>query len=307
MTVLFDLVLCALMLLAALAAIGGRGLFRATVFFVAYGITVALAWVRLGAIDVALAEAAIGAGLTGLLLLGAVARLRRAGAPEFPVRAGLVPALAAAGVAGATGWVALRVPGAGGLWTEAGEALPLSGVENPVTAVLLNFRAWDTLLESIVLLAALLAVWALAREEEWEAPVGPPLHARPGGVLEGMARLLPPVGIVVGVFLVWAGASQPGGAFQGGTVLAAVGLIAALAGLVALPRPDSGSWRTALAAGPAVFLLVGASGLALGGLLLFPPDWAKAMILTVEVFLTLSIAATLALLVLGPPQPRRMP
>jgi uncharacterized MnhB-related membrane protein len=36
----------------------------------------ALAWVRLAAPDVALAEAAIGAGLTGALLMAALARLR---------------------------------------------------------------------------------------------------------------------------------------------------------------------------------------------------------------------------------------
>jgi uncharacterized MnhB-related membrane protein len=36
----------------------------------------ALAWARLGAPDIALAEAAIGAGLTGALLLDAVGHLR---------------------------------------------------------------------------------------------------------------------------------------------------------------------------------------------------------------------------------------
>jgi uncharacterized MnhB-related membrane protein len=38
----------------------------------------ALAWARLDAPDIALAEAAIGAGLTGALLLTALARLKRA-------------------------------------------------------------------------------------------------------------------------------------------------------------------------------------------------------------------------------------
>ena len=35
-------------------------------------------------------------------------------------------------------------------------AMAQSGVDHPVTAVLLNFRAWDTLLELAVLLLALL-------------------------------------------------------------------------------------------------------------------------------------------------------
>jgi hypothetical protein len=59
-----------------------RDLFGAIAFFIVYGILIALAWVRLEAVDVALAEAAIGAGLTGVLLIGAWSMLRRVGVPE---------------------------------------------------------------------------------------------------------------------------------------------------------------------------------------------------------------------------------
>ena len=52
--------------------------FAAVVGFVAYGLLLALAWVRLHAVDVALTEAAIGGGLCGVLLIGAAARLRAA-------------------------------------------------------------------------------------------------------------------------------------------------------------------------------------------------------------------------------------
>jgi uncharacterized MnhB-related membrane protein len=51
------------------------------VLFVAFGLLMALCWMRLGAPDVALAEAAIGAGLTGALLMSALARLESS-APE---------------------------------------------------------------------------------------------------------------------------------------------------------------------------------------------------------------------------------
>jgi energy-converting hydrogenase B subunit D len=77
MTLLFDLLLGLGLLLAALGALWSRSLFRAVVLFVVFGLLVALAWVRLEAPDVALAEAAIGAGLTGALLLDAVGHLRR--------------------------------------------------------------------------------------------------------------------------------------------------------------------------------------------------------------------------------------
>lgn len=77
MTLFFDLLLGLGLLLAALGALWSRSLFRAVVLFVVFGLLVALAWVRLDAPDVALAEAAIGAGLTGALLLDAVGHLRR--------------------------------------------------------------------------------------------------------------------------------------------------------------------------------------------------------------------------------------
>jgi energy-converting hydrogenase B subunit D len=42
--------------------------------FIAFGLLMALVWGRLNAFDVAMAEAAIGAGLTGALLLAALAK-----------------------------------------------------------------------------------------------------------------------------------------------------------------------------------------------------------------------------------------
>lgn len=66
----------------ALVAIAARALaaptlYEAVAFFVVFGILVSLAWVRLGAPDVALAEAGIGTGFTGALCVAAVVRLRQ--------------------------------------------------------------------------------------------------------------------------------------------------------------------------------------------------------------------------------------
>lgn len=299
----FDLVLCTLLLGAALAALSRRPLFGAVIFFIVYGVFVAIAWLRLGATDVALAEAAIGAGLTGVLLLGALARLDLAAhtEPGFGLAEALT-AMAAGGVALGLAWAFLALPEPGGLQPLVAANLAQSGSENPVTAVLLNFRAWDTLLESIVLLAALIGVWALADDAAWGGRPGLHHHTRPGGVLASFGRVLPPMGLLVGVYLVWAGASQPGGAFQGGTVLAAVWLLVAMAGVVRAPHVAAPMLRLALVAGPAVFLAVGLAGVAAGAFLSLPPDFAKALILTIEVALTLSIAVTLAALVVGPPE-----
>jgi len=73
----FDITLALLLLWLAWRALASPGLFRSIVLFIAFGLVLGLAWARLGAIDIALAEMAIGAGVTGALLLAALARLRQ--------------------------------------------------------------------------------------------------------------------------------------------------------------------------------------------------------------------------------------
>jgi multisubunit Na+/H+ antiporter MnhB subunit len=304
MTLALDAALCVLILAVGSATVLGRGVFRSIVFFIVYGLLMAVAWVRLDAVDVALAEAAIGAGLTGVLFLAAFGRLARTVSDDTaPVPVHIPAVLACGGLTGALAWAWFMLPVPESPGPELAEAMPRAGVENPVTAVLLNFRAWDTLLESIVLLAALIGLWMLTREEDWHSRIGLPQHARPGGVMAGFGRLLPPVGFLVGVYLVYIGADRPGGAFQGGTVLAAVGLVAAMAGLVRPPRIAEHRWRLALVVGPAVFLAAGLAGGVLGaGFLVLPEPVAGAAIFIIEIALALSIAVTLVFLVLGPPE-----
>lgn len=121
--------------------------------------------------------------------------------------------------------------------------------------------------------------------------------------MTSFGRVLPPVGFLVGVYLVYIGSDLPGGAFQGGTVLAAVGLVAALSGLFQPPRIVEWQWRAALVFGPLVFLLAGLAGAVLGtGFLTLPVSIAGNVILAIEAALAVSIAVTLAFLVIGPPE-----
>lgn len=71
-----DILLAIGVLTLAFFGLFSKVLFRSIVFFICFGLLVTLVWVRLGAVDVAIAEAAIGAGLTGALLLAAWGRLR---------------------------------------------------------------------------------------------------------------------------------------------------------------------------------------------------------------------------------------
>ena len=89
------------------------------------------------------------------------------------------------------GYAVLSLPAqAPGLTEVVAENVEASGVSNPVTAVLINFRAYDTLLEMGVLLLALLGVWSLSSARELSEPP-------PGPVLNMLSRLLVPLLILV--------------------------------------------------------------------------------------------------------------
>ena len=74
---IFDLLLVTALLVSAVHALSTPDLFRAVVLFIVFGLLMALAWARLNAPDIALAEAAIGAALTGALLLDAHGHLHQ--------------------------------------------------------------------------------------------------------------------------------------------------------------------------------------------------------------------------------------
>jgi multisubunit Na+/H+ antiporter MnhB subunit len=250
-TFLFDASLAALVLGMAAWTIAARSCFGAVVGYIAYGLFLALVWVRLSAVDVALTEAAIGSGVTGVLLIGAVARLQATEAtalaelpgPAQRILAGALCGLVTLAIAAAV--LSLPDP-APTLALLAAENLPTTGLGNPVTGVLLAYRAFDTLLESVVLVLALAGVWSFALDRDWGGRPGPRRVPRSEGALGFLAQLLPPVEIIVGVHLVWTRANEPGGAFQGGTILAAMWIVVMIAGLADAPVA-SGRWLRARA------------------------------------------------------------
>jgi uncharacterized MnhB-related membrane protein len=71
---LFDVVMIATLFALAVAAVTSPDPRRAVMLFIAFGLWLSLVWARLLAPDVALAEAAIGAGLGGALMLAAARR-----------------------------------------------------------------------------------------------------------------------------------------------------------------------------------------------------------------------------------------
>ena len=300
----FDAALALVLVGLAWMAIHGAGLFRAVIAFIVFGLVMALAWVRLDAHDIALAEAAIGAGITGALLLSALGCLPPEDEPpareHFTTRDLIVWLPGAALLIVALGMAAWHLP-APGLGADVTAALDRAGVTNPVTAVLLNFRAFDTLLEIGVLLLGAVAIWSFG-PSPWPGTTGQLSPALPA-----LGRLLFPAFVLVSTYLLWRGSHAPGGAFPAGAVMGAGGILMLLAGARTWLTPDEGSpWRLILALGFAALLAV-ATAVHVGGrpFFAYPPELAGRLILALELAAGLSIALLLVTLYLGGHPPGR--
>lgn len=286
---LLDGLLALLLLWLAWRALRLPDLFQAGVHFLAFGLLLAVVWLRLDAPDLALAEAAIGAGVTAALYLNTLA-----GMGTHPADPGPAP-----GPARLAGFLALLL--AGLMLTVAAPILsapppdapslpPTGKLTNPVTAVLLDIRGYDTLLETAVLVEALMGVWILGRTPALAAEEAPP-------VLTGLVRLLVPVMIVVAGAVLWNGAAGTGGAFQGAAILAAAGILARLGGFP-LTFLHGARRRAALAASAtALFLGVGLVVMVPGRPFLdYPAPWQGTLVLLIEAVATVSLAAVLVVL-----------
>ncbi len=196
---------------------------------------------------------------------------------------------------GLLGMVLFSIPGGNlGLAEQVNAMLHLSGVESPVTAVLLNFRGYDTMLEVIVLLLAVIGVWSMAK-----APASQN-HGDAGPVQNGAIRLLAPLMILVSAYLVWQGSHLAGGAFQGGAVFGATGVMLLVSEFPWLKKVSALILRIGLVTGPLIFLAVALWCLKAEGFLLAYPEGAEAMLLVlIETFCALSIGLTLASLFAG--------
>lgn len=171
------------------------------------------------------------------------------------------------------------------------ERLAETGVTSRVTAVLLGFRGYDTLLEVTVLLVAAAAVRGVAAGARTE-----PVHIR-GPAVAALLRLIAPLGILLSAYVVWRGGHAAGGAFQAAAMLGGGVIALALGGIPLLRHVRPGALRALLAFGPAAFLAVAVAGALAGGAFLrIPGRIGGATITGIEVALTLSLGLALVLL-----------
>ena len=163
---LLDLSLLTMLLLVAVAMLRSRHLFAVVMLSGIYSLLSAAFFVSLDAVDVAFTEAAVGAGVSTVLMLAGMLLTARQEKPQNPRRAP-VAGLAVIATGAALVYATIDMPAFGDPSAPANSYVGQAYVDetpndiavpNIVTAVLASYRGFDTLGETLVIFTAGLAV-----------------------------------------------------------------------------------------------------------------------------------------------------
>ena len=169
LTQALDIVLLALLVVVAVASVRMRGLFKVAMLFGIYSLLSAAFFVLLDAVDVAFTEAAVGAGISTVLMLGTLG-LTGSGEKRRPAHRPWLPLAVVTVTGAALVYGTLDMPDFGDPNAPAHEHVApryieetprAIGVPNVVTAVLASYRGYDTLGEVTVIFTAGVGVLAL--------------------------------------------------------------------------------------------------------------------------------------------------
>jgi multicomponent K+:H+ antiporter subunit A len=214
---------------------------RALIYVSVIGLVVSLAFAVLSAPDLALTQISVEAVTVLLMLLALNLLPKQPPLLSSPARKARDAVIAIAGgvLVGGIAWAMLTresVPSIAAF--HLANAKPGGGGTNVVNVILVDFRAYDTLGEIIVLGIAGLGIFALldsaatgkagARIRAWRAdmPHSPERHPM---MLVAASRIVLPLTLAVGIYLFLRGHNQPGGGFIAALVVAVAFLVQYLA------------------------------------------------------------------------------
>lgn len=240
MELLLDIALLAMLLVTAVSIAWFKDLFAATMLAGIYGLLSAGFFMTMGAVDVAFTEAAVGAGISPLLILLTLAlcgRHQRADRNRARLALALVIPLGALLIIATHDMPAFGAADAPAQLHVAPhyiqESMREIGIPNIVTSVLASYRGYDTLGEVVVIFTAGLGVLSLLRATSTvELQLPPQANNQPLSqdiVLKVVAKVLIAPIMLYALYVQFHGEYGPGGGFQAGVIFA-VGFI--LYGLV---------------------------------------------------------------------------
>ena len=232
---LIDIVLLGLLMITGFAIVRMRSLLAVAMLTSIYSLLSAALFVVLDAVDVALTEAAIGAGISTILLLATIALTTDE--EKAPRHTPFLPLLVVTATGAALIYGTLDMPHYGDpaapahlhvaptyLQDTPGEI----GVPNVVTSVLASYRGYDTLGEVTVIFTAGAGVLALLRYRTRRRNSQGPGN-RKLVVLRVIAKLFFPLILLFALYIQFHGDYGPGGGFQAGVIFATGFILYALA------------------------------------------------------------------------------
>ncbi|WP_291197701.1 DUF4040 domain-containing protein [Hyphomonas sp.] len=165
-TALINILLLAILFVVAIAIARLRSLFAIVMLSGVYSLVSAAWYILVDAVDVGFTEAAVGAGMSTAVLLGAMLLTARTAKPEKPFSR-LGPFIVCLAVGVMLIYATIDLPALGDPTSPANAGVGLTflqvnwydtGVPNVVTSVLASYRGFDTLGETAVVFTAGLAV-----------------------------------------------------------------------------------------------------------------------------------------------------
>ena len=232
MIVMFGIFLLTLLVITALAIVRTRNLFVAVMLMGIASLLIAANFFILDAADVALTEAAIGAGISTVLFLGALAltsEREHSGSSRRVLSVAVVSVAAMILIYATFDKPRFGDPNAPVQTHVAPWYLDATrehiDIPNVVTAVLGSFRGYDTLGEVFVVLTAGIGVLFLltpgqSRGSARAVLPEPGLGLRHHLIPRVVGRLLIPFIILFGLYVQFHGEYGPGGGFQAGAIIA---------------------------------------------------------------------------------------
>jgi multicomponent Na+:H+ antiporter subunit B len=169
----FELVLVALVLITAAAAVLVRDLISAVFILGSYSFFLALVWAWLGAVDLAFVEAVVGAGLSTVFLLLTLSQTQPKHTVLKHTRTPPAAYLALVPVAFLLLYAGTDLPAFGDPATPSSRHVAPFYVENSlaqtntpnfVTSIIMDYRGFDTLIETCVIFTAGIASAAVLRK-----------------------------------------------------------------------------------------------------------------------------------------------
>jgi len=160
--------LLTLLALATVATVQQRNLFAVVILFGIYSFLMASLLIALDAVDVAMTEASVGAGVSTVVLLATLNLIKTT--EMRPIRPRWVPLMIALVVGAALVWGTLSLPPFGAADSVVHQhvapryltqSIAETGVANVVSAVLADYRGYDTLGETTVIFTAGIGVLLL--------------------------------------------------------------------------------------------------------------------------------------------------